>query len=429
MSTMNALKGRMNSAAVALGPYKEQIQLGLYVLLGLLVVYAVFTALNPPPDQYEQVLLSDLRKGTELNGTQIKINPPMVSGGEYTFQTWIYISNYDYRALQPKHVFTISTGQQGLANMQYSQAAPPSRQHAYANVYLDEANYLFGAVRSELEELEKAAMSNDTIATAVNEVGGVVNSVENAAGRLALNVAKDAACIVAVNALDDAKVAKTADVQDKAEKCLSAQTTAASSCGLPPPDARVNRAPHVTMTGVLYPAENKMMIRVYQAPPSSVEGFQSGGTPGGTFQTEDITLMSNFTKLFSGKLTGNTLNGTLDYPLCDIQNLPLQKWICLTIVMNGRVMDVYQDGKLARSCVLPGVPIVEKGDNYVTLGLQGGWAGSVSTTRFYGYALTPGRVYDLYSQGPAVTRGLDTKYGYLGWLYERLGFHIKYSGL
>ena len=36
-------------------------------------------------------------------------------------------------------------------------------------------------------------------------------------------------------------------------------------------------------------------------------------------------------------------------------NVPLQKWVNLIISLYGRTLDVYIDGKLVRTCVLPGV--------------------------------------------------------------------------
>jgi hypothetical protein len=293
MSTMNSLRGSFASASASIAPYQGQLQLGLYVVVGLFVVYIISTILNPPPDMLEQVVLSDRREANELNGTQITLNPPISSGSEYTFQTWINISNYDYRAGQPKHVFTIGS------------AEPPAK--------------------------------------------GV--------------------------------------------------------------------ASHVTMIGILYPNENKMMIRVNQR--------GQKGTP----DEPDLTLTKNITDLFRGNLSSNMFHTSLTYPLCDIQNIPLQKWVCLTIVVSGRLVDVYMDGKLSRSCVCPGVPLVDKGAQIVTLGLLGGWGGSISTTRFYGYALTPARAYELYQQGPEDQRGLDKKYGFIGFLAEKLGVRYSYEGL
>jgi hypothetical protein len=336
MSALNALKGRFNTAVVMLQPYKMQVQMGFLLLLTALAVYAIMVFLTPHTDEFEQVILADNLRANEL-GLQYEILPPMTSGGEYTFQTWMFISNYDYRAGQPKHVFTIS-----------SDATTGS-----------------------------AGSSSTTV------------------------------------------------VDPAAAACAAAKASAASSCGGSTTTnytaGSSSRPGHVTMLGVLYPTENKMMIRVYQGP--SVEGFANDSDD---FQTADLTVTSNYKNLFQGKMSSKGLRPTLDYPLCDIQNIPLQKWVCLAVVMNGRVMDVYMDGKLARSCVLPGVPIVESGRNYLSLGLQGGWAGNVSTTRFYGYALTPQRLYELYQEGPDGGKGPSSKYGFLGYLAERVGLRVDY---
>ena len=337
MSALNAIRGRFNTAVVMLQPYKVQLQLGFIILLTALSIYAIMVFLTPQVDNLEQVIITDNLRGNEL-GLQYELLPPMVSGGEYTLQTWMFISNYDYRAGQPKHVFTISS------------------------------DATMGSTGSSTTVVDPAAAACAAAkASAANSCGG---------------------------------------------GSVTTTTTAGSS----------SRPGHVTMIGVLYPTENKMMIRAYQGP--SVEGFADSAAD--DFQTADLTVTSNYKSLFQGKMSAKGLRPTLDYPLCDIQNIPLQKWICLSIVMNGRIMDVYMDGKLARSCVLPGVPIVESGRNYLSLGLYGGWAGNISTTRFYGYALTPERLYELYQEGPETSKGMNSKYGFFGYLAERVGFRVDY---
>ncbi len=47
---------------------------------------------------------------------------------------------------------------------------------------------------------------------------------------------------------------------------------------------------------------------------------------------------------------GNTVVHT-----CSVANVPIQKWVNLVISVYGRSMDVYIDGKLVRTCLLPGV--------------------------------------------------------------------------
>lgn len=177
------------------------------------------------------------------------------------------------------------------------------------------------------------------------------------------------------------------------------------------------RPEHATMVGVIYPNENKMMIRIHQETEGS--GAQNG---------EDLTIYNNLNDMFRNKKP--MVRSSLDYPICDITDLDLQRWLCIAIVVNGRVVDVFMDGKLARSCVCPGIPTIEHGKHSLTLCKTGvTFGGLLSTTRFYGYALTPARIYDLYQEGPAEKRGLDKRYGFIGWLAERLGLHIDYKGV
>jgi hypothetical protein len=143
---------------------------------------------------------------------------------------------------------------------------------------------------------------------------------------------------------------------------------------------------------------------------------------------EDLTIVNNLNGYFR---TGGQSTSTMDYPICDITDIDLQRWLCICVVVDGRVVDVYMDGKLARSCVCPGIPTVESpgAQSVILAKANSSFGGMMSTTRFYAYALTPARIYELYQSGPAETRGLDKKYGFIGWLGERLGLSIDYAGV
>jgi hypothetical protein len=85
-------------------------------------------------------------------------------------------------------------------------------------------------------------------------------------------------------------------------------------------------------------------------------------------------------------------------PVCDIPEIDLQRWIHLAVSINGRIMDVYMDGKLARSCILPDIPVASEAGNQGVY--AGGFPGYVSGIKFRAYALTPDRVYAEYQAGP-----------------------------
>ena len=48
---------------------------------------------------------------------------------------------------------------------------------------------------------------------------------------------------------------------------------------------------------------------------------------------------------------------------CSVANIPIQKWVNLIISVYGRTMDLYIDGKLVRTCLLPGVASVNNNAN------------------------------------------------------------------
>jgi hypothetical protein len=107
------------------------------------------------------------------------------------------------------------------------------------------------------------------------------------------------------------------------------------------------------------------------------------------------TLISNY----------NSENRYREKDRCDIINgIEYQRWILVTVVGNSRTLDVYIDGKLARSCVYnaPFALGAPNGEAKVYFGLDNGGKlkGYFSSGNFYNYALTPDAVWGLYQQGP-----------------------------
>lgn len=96
-----------------------------------------------------------------------------------------------------------------------------------------------------------------------------------------------------------------------------------------------------------------------------------------------------------------TDSGLLDSsPLCDLPAVDLQRWINITVAVNGKTVDVYMDGKLARSCVLPSFFKVDAGGYSAYLLSYGGFGGQIANTTMYDAALNPEQVYKNYMAGP-----------------------------
>lgn len=83
---------------------------------------------------------------------------------------------------------------------------------------------------------------------------------------------------------------------------------------------------------------------------------------------------------------------------CDIVDLPLQRWNHIAVVLWNRNLDVYLNGKLARSCALKSVPQINNGSLF--LFKDGGFSGDLANLRYYNRAINTDEVYSIYKKGP-----------------------------
>jgi hypothetical protein len=86
--------------------------------------------------------------------------------------------------------------------------------------------------------------------------------------------------------------------------------------------------------------------------------------------------------------------------LCDLPSIDMQRWVNIVACVNNKTVDVYLDGKLARSCVMPSHYRVDGGGYAATLLDYGGFGGYISTVNLYNQALGPDTVYHAYMAGP-----------------------------
>ena len=83
---------------------------------------------------------------------------------------------------------------------------------------------------------------------------------------------------------------------------------------------------------------------------------------------------------------------------CNVSNIAIQRWVNLTISVYGRSMDVYIDGKLVKTCLLPGVANINNSANiYVTP--MGGFSGWTSKFQYYPNPLNPQEAWNIYTNG------------------------------
>jgi len=145
------------------------------------------------------------------------------------------------------------------------------------------------------------------------------------------------------------------------------------------------------LVGILTPLQNGLMVRANTVSNSGMSG-------------SNITMEKTLKDLmYTQTSTDNFGTGRMDAP-CDIKEVPLQKWVNITVVSSGRVLDVYMDGKLTRSCVLDNVLSVPTGKLRIRLGDFGGFGGRYSSVQMWNYQLTPDVIYGVYQMGPSQTQ-------------------------
>jgi hypothetical protein len=87
-------------------------------------------------------------------------------------------------------------------------------------------------------------------------------------------------------------------------------------------------------------------------------------------------------------------------PLCDLPDIDMQRWMMVSIVLSGRTIDVYLNGKLKRSCVAPSHFKVDPTGVSPVLCDKGGFDGHIAGVGVSNYAFNPEQIYKLYLSGP-----------------------------
>jgi hypothetical protein len=146
----------------------------------------------------------------------------------------------------------------------------------------------------------------------------------------------------------------------------------------------------------LHPTDNSLNVRVSIFPTDSRAGAASPGA-------------------LNGSATGDSYT-------CTVENVPLQSWFAVSVTVFQRNLDVYINGRLVKSAVLPGVPKPAVGD--IVLNDKGGFSGSVCNVHSYSSMLKPEDAKAFFAAGttcqapapttpgPITNDGFITLFGY-----------------
>lgn len=139
-----------------------------------------------------------------------------------------------------------------------------------------------------------------------------------------------------------------------------------------------------------------------------VEGFQNMNSNYG-----DVNVANNIYNntsndpvddfnMVNDEYTVDDYSGNFD--TCDIQNIPLQRWLNINMSIYNNLIDISINGKLEKSCILKGFPAINKGNLHI--GYEGGFNGFLSNVNFTNKALPMDEIQSIYDSGPTLQPGL-----------------------
>jgi len=150
----------------------------------------------------------------------------------------------------------------------------------------------------------------------------------------------------------------------------------------------------------LHPTDNT--LNVY------LTTFTSGSTSVGKYQP--------------GSAVGSTESGSTW--LCAIENIPLQTWFSVSVTTFQRNLDVFINGNLVKSTVIPAVPRSATGN--ILVGANGGFSGYICGVHGSGKELKPAEARDFYAAGTScksLVNGSGAA-GPTGTVYNLFGYTI-----
>lgn len=129
--------------------------------------------------------------------------------------------------------------------------------------------------------------------------------------------------------------------------------------------------------------------------------FHKGNSSAFPLQAPGVWIYPNENKMAINMNTYNQVKVS-----CDIGNIPMNKWICMALVLVGQNLEVYVNAKLKKRCDLGGIPMQNFGDLYACK--WGGFNGFLSKFRYYSYAIPFFMIEKVFTDGPSDAPCVDT---------------------
>ena len=140
-----------------------------------------------------------------------------------------------------------------------------------------------------------------------------------------------------------------------------------------------------------------------------------------TFDTDADKLVvslaeyENNLKIQVPYLTSNGGTSETQVHKCIIYGIPIQKWVNIILSFDQKVLDVYMDGKLVKTCIMPNIPDKEDSASSYNLYLSptdATFKGEISNFEFFKSSLNPQEAWQIYKAGfgSGVLSGLVNRY-------------------
>ena len=82
-----------------------------------------------------------------------------------------------------------------------------------------------------------------------------------------------------------------------------------------------------------------------------------------------------------------------------LENFPIQRWNNLVVSFYGRSLDIYLEGKLVKTSLLPNIVYSNNNTSNVVITPNGGFNGFTSKFQYFPNALNPEQAWKIYQKG------------------------------
>ena len=129
--------------------------------------------------------------------------------------------------------------------------------------------------------------------------------------------------------------------------------------------------------------------------------FHKGNSTGIPLQSPGVWLYPTVNKL---AINMNTYEAVTES--CEIDNIPIDKWVHVTISVMDKNVYIYINGRLKKRCKLKGIPKLNIGNLYINN--HGGFDGFMSRFKYFNKAIPYWKIEKMVNDGPAETACIDT---------------------